>query len=475
MSKFEIDFNEHKFKLETKLENEKINFILTSENFKSLKGTLSLEQIISQVPLFEDNNLEESYEIINDLKSSNFSLIEDSEKYKLNIKITILKKEKNLQVDLTEFTKTKDQIISELKNLKDEVGLKLTNLQDKYLKLMKECEELLEKNKALEKKLENIESEETNQNDETYKNFEIENKKAKMVLTDHPNSVQTITILTDGRLATGSYQNIIIYSPKVYNLILNIKKKNFDVKKLKGLSTGKLAVYFAHNFDIYHIEGKKYKIIQSMKFNSVICFIEMDNKSLAISTENSIIVYSLNYDDTYSKSYDITSQFKLTIYAIVQTKPNEICASCKFNETEFLSFYNLDTKEAYAFTKNIPLSFYGFKLNSKTILFYKNDCVYVVNSRKHELLSKFQLDFNERGDKNSIFSLCVLTSNMVLIGDIEGYLLQYKLEGDELIEISRKEKVHSKNKGYSDEVSSICVIGDGHIATGGFDKRVKIW
>ena len=64
---------------------------------------------------------------------------------------------------------------------------------------------------------------------------------------------------------------------------------------------------------------------------------------------------------------------------------------------------------------------------------------------------------------------------MVLIGDIEGYLLQYKLEGDELIEISRKEKVHSKNKGYSDEVSSICVIGDGHIATGGFDQRVKIW
>ena len=130
------------------------------------------------------------------------------------------------------------------------------------------------KKKDLEAKLlnkyynEKEKEKESNKNDELYNNFRIEDKKPKIILTDHPNTIKCIAILTDGRLATGSYANIIIYSAKVYNLILNIRKKNFDVEKILGLSTGKMAVYFDYqNINIYHIQGKKANIIQSLKFN----------------------------------------------------------------------------------------------------------------------------------------------------------------------------------------------------------------
>ena len=316
MSKIEIEFNSYKFNIEIKIEANCINFFILSNNFKNFQGSLSLEEIISQISLFEDYNIQEIYEILNELNSEKFILNEYSGKYQLNIKINILKKEKILKVELVEFEKTKDQLISDLQNIKSENNSKITNLKEKYVNLLKECEELVQKKKDLEAKLlnkyynEKEKEKESNKNDELYNNFRIEDKKPKIILTDHPNTIKCIAILTDGRLATGSYANIIIYSAKVYNLILNIRKKNFGVEKILGLSTGKMAVYFDYqNINIYHIQGKKANIIQSLKFNegNIYGFIELENKSLAISHKNYIDIYSLNNDDTYSKSYEIKS------------------------------------------------------------------------------------------------------------------------------------------------------------------------
>ena len=34
---------------------------------------------------------------------------------------------------------------------------------------------------------------------------------------------------------------------------------------------------------------------------------------------------------------------------------------------------------------------------------------------------------------------------------------------------------HVGKKEYSKEVSCYCILGDGHIASGGYDDRIKIW
>ena len=187
---------------------------------------------------------------------------------------------------------------------------------------------------------------------------------------------------------------------------------------------------------------------------------------------NNASLSPLEYLDSPS-SPKVSEEFRN--YALVQIKPNELCVSCEFDKYQFLSFYNLDTKEPFAFVKEIPLTIFGYKLNSNIVLFYKNDCIFVIDSIKHENLSKFQLDLDKYNNKNYIFSLGVLTSNMILIGDLEGNIIQCSLENEELTEISRKKDAHVGKKDSSNEVSSFCILGDGHIATGGYDDRIKIW
>ena len=74
--KGEIDQNGKKLNLEIKIENDLIIFYLSSIDFNNFKGSLTLEEIISQVPALEDYNIQEVFEIINEQKIEDYSLIE---------------------------------------------------------------------------------------------------------------------------------------------------------------------------------------------------------------------------------------------------------------------------------------------------------------------------------------------------------------------------------------------------------------
>ena len=69
--------------------------------------------------------------LINDLKSENYSLKEESGKFELTFKIKVLRKEKPLKLNLEEFQKTKDYIISELNDKKSSNEIKLSNIRKK--------------------------------------------------------------------------------------------------------------------------------------------------------------------------------------------------------------------------------------------------------------------------------------------------------------------------------------------------------
>ena len=63
----------------------------------------------------------------------------------------------------------------------------------------------------------------------------------------------------------------------------------------------------------------------------------------------------------------------------------------------------------------------------------------------------------------------MLNKNMLLTGDDAEIIRQWKVEEDNLILVSKKEKTHDKD---------ICVllnIGNGFIASGSDDKTIKIW
>ena len=58
---------------------------------------------------------------------------------------------------------------------------------------------------------------------------------------------------------------------------------------------------------------------------------------------------------------------------------------------------------------------------------------------------------------------------MLLTGDESNIIRQWRIEGDNLILISKKEQVHDGT------ICDLLNLGNGHIASCSDDKTIKIW
>ena len=63
----------------------------------------------------------------------------------------------------------------------------------------------------------------------------------------------------------------------------------------------------------------------------------------------------------------------------------------------------------------------------------------------------------------------MLNKNMLLTGDYSYTLRQWKIEGDNLILVSKKEKAHDNY------INVLLNLGNGFIASGSDDYTIKIW
>ena len=63
----------------------------------------------------------------------------------------------------------------------------------------------------------------------------------------------------------------------------------------------------------------------------------------------------------------------------------------------------------------------------------------------------------------------MLNKNMILTGDYAEIIRQWKIEGDNIILVSKKENAHDK------DINVLLNIGNGFIASGSSDNSIKIW
>ena len=68
-----------------------------------------------------------------------------------------------------------------------------------------------------------------------------------------------------------------------------------------------------------------------------------------------------------------------------------------------------------------------------------------------------------------IRGVCILNQNMLLTGDDASFIRQWRIEGDNLILISKKEKAHYGT------ICDLLNLGNGHIASCSGDETIKIW
>ena len=259
--------------------------------------------------------------------------------------------------------------------------------------------------------------------------------------------------------------NFFIFS-QILRRNINTKKKKVDTHDILGLSTGNfLIVENGRKIIIYKVKGKQLEIIQTIDIddNYIKCIIELRDKFLCFSFDRKVYIYSLNKDNPYSKKDELVMKL-IDMSAIIQINHNKICISSRMKGTEFVSFYNLEEKQMYGAAKEVKYTLFGAKLSKNYVCFLDDDTVYLVNTKKLELVSKFQLDYTRDGYRNTVMDLCRLTSNKILIGDADKYLIQYKIENDRIIKVAEVRSIHYVTDGFRD-IYHIIRLNDGRAAT----------
>ena len=134
--KFSLNFEEKNYecKIEAK-DDQNISISFKNEGLVKFNGNITLKDIYEKLPVFEDYTMKELFEILIELKDDKFQIIKENDKYKLNILIKVLNKEKTLSIDITEVTQSEDDLIKFLINEVKSQEERISNLENELKKL----------------------------------------------------------------------------------------------------------------------------------------------------------------------------------------------------------------------------------------------------------------------------------------------------------------------------------------------------
>ena len=114
---------------------------------------------------------------------------------------------------------------------------------------------------------------------------------------------------------------------------------------------------------------------------------------------------------------------------------------------------------------NLCFSSYGeriIKLNDEEIAIAGNKKIYLIDFNNYLILNEINCDY--RND-----CILKLSNNLILIGDSNGTITQYRIEKKRLIKESFKNKSHEIN------IFSLTLINDMIISGSINSKEIKIW
>ena len=301
-----------------------------------------------------------------------------------------------------------------------------------------------------------------------YDNYNIENKNPIHILQKHDGQVYWLCVLKDGRLASCSNdKKIIIYNKNTYNPDITIESdSNNCISFITQLSSGLLvSCCDDQKIRFFEIKELEYQLIQTLKEhqNDVYYLIELKNKNLVSCSRDCSINFYKKDNILYKLYYK--HQTKGGLNSVLQTKENEICYFDYINKT--LYFYDLIKKENKASISNIGIND-GYK---KSIILINKNLLIVPGTNEISIIDINQykkvksIEVPNAGD---ISSACILNRNMILTGDNSKTIRQWKIEGDNLIFISKKENALDSDKG------ALLNLKNGFIASG-YNKTIKIW
>ena len=152
---------------------------------------------------------------------------------------------------------------------------------------------------------------------------------------------------------------------------------------------------------------------------------------------------------------------------IIQTKDNEICYY-EYDE-DTICFYDFIKRNTIKKLNNIRIPNYF----SDSLLMISKDLLLITGENKISIINVNSYNFIKtiKVDKSGrIYAVCMLNKDMILTGDYNKRIIQWKIENDDNLKlISIKENAHD----YC--INTLSKLGNGLILSGSSDYTVKIW
>lgn len=312
-------------------------------------------------------------------------------------------------------------------------------------------------------------SSKSNDNNNSYNDFNINTKQLMKKLKYHSDKVTCLCLLDDGRLVSGSKDNnIIIYNKITYEQDLIIREHRDTVNCLIKLNSNTLASCSSDKtIKVFKIKGNNYEILQTLNEHKdrVNKIIKLINKNLVSgSNDNSIIFYDKINNNKYQKNYLIS--INGWCQSLTQTKENEICYLEYDDDYYNIVFYDL--KERKIKTSITDLNITGdepFNMITKDLLIIGGyNEIYIINVNQYKLIKIIDV-FNA----GLIFGFCMLNNNMFLTGGEDKMIRQWKIEDQNISLFSKKEEADENI------IFGLVKIGNGNIASISDDNSIKIW
>ena len=440
-----------------------LNIELSKNLFPKYKGSVELKNIYEQIRAFDEYTMEEVFSVMKDISQEKFKLIKESDKFKLDIAFTVMKKDKHLLINLNEIIESNDDIIKRLIQLNK-------NQEEKIKALEKEIDEL----KKIEEKIKDKTKEETKE--ATKEEIKERNDDISKYINEKEDEgvnikVDSLLVLQDGRISLGiikTYEHKKFkITPEIYiydHINSNIMIIPDIGPQQTQLKNGLLLVAIDNKCEMYELTENDYHRVGAASFygSHILYMGELSNNLVAFALDKNIIAFYQNS----SMKYELDLWYKECKF-ILNLKDNEMLyISCHSNSKEkAITFYNYEKKkEIKAIHINIDFdNIIVSRISNNIIAIYELQKITLIDTNNHEIIKSIE-------NQKNIHCLYALKDKYLIVAKakkLEQY--EFEEEGKNLKLISEKNDIE-----INDNIKNIGCLKDGKLVLLSSSGEVKI-
>ena len=297
---------------------------------------------------------------------------------------------------------------------------------------------------------------------ESTSSFNIEQKSITKSVDTNSDNILSICVLSDGRIATSTFAEVVIYNLDKNNVDIVINENIEEVSYLFLMQCGYLFSSATEECIIYEINENSYEIIQKLGglFGDTSKAYEMTNGNIIVLSKGFYVFKKDPAQNLFSLEKTVTNENFLS--DVVEVNDNQVVIANKAKNQ--LIFWKIEDWSVAKEINDIKVGPYNnclYKYDSSNLIVGGDHIVYLVDLNTFNIKQSLE-------NKYEIFSICPVNDKIFLTTGNEGTITQWNFEDGKIT------KQHEKENLANEECLCMIYLDNGKILLGDARKLVII-